>query len=304
MMPARPRAPGTSFEAWNVIEHDVTLRHSRMVRGFNEQRQKDLLGLGYEERQKGNAGYYLHGRVELEIRDTNNRAQALYDACCEVRDIHGLKKDRAFYRAVFEYCLEPLFGTRRATITAELQLRYVRMRTAGNSSAAIGSLSRRMDQLRSDWNIKLEIETRDNEARERSARERNIDAPASVARGPQESDQLSSGQPKSRLGRKPRLPHEFTVFAADLWKQRQGPTKHVIESDLKWMAAQLDAKAYTPPSDYLERKAAGELKQRNSRTANSKAGPILNWGDLVARGDKHTLRAMRKLMSRCARKHP
>src|SRR5271163_1484929 len=121
MMPARPRAPGTSFEAWNVIEHDVTLRHSRMVRGFNEQRQKDLLGLGYEERQKGNAGYYLHGRVELEIRDTNNRAQALYDACCEVRDIHGLKKDRAFYRAVFEYCLEPLFGTRRATITAELQ---------------------------------------------------------------------------------------------------------------------------------------------------------------------------------------
>src|SRR5271168_3989984 len=113
MIPPPPRAISSAAQAWDLISDDVMLRHSLMTPGFNEQRQKDLLALGFEDRQKGNAGYYLHARVELEIRDTNERAQALYDACCEVWEIHGFKRTRVFYRAVFDNRLQMLFGIRR-----------------------------------------------------------------------------------------------------------------------------------------------------------------------------------------------
>src|SRR5277367_1891072 len=108
MIPAPPRAISSAAQAWDLMRDDVTLRQSLMTHGFNEQRQKDLLALGHEARQSGNAGYYFPARVELEIRDTNERAQALYDACCEVWEIHGLKRNRAFHRSVFDNCLELL----------------------------------------------------------------------------------------------------------------------------------------------------------------------------------------------------
>jgi hypothetical protein len=171
MIPAPPRAVSSAAHAWDIMREDVTRRQHRMTPGFNVQRQKDLLALNYEALQSGNAGYYFHARVDLEIRDTKERAQALYDACCEVWEIHGQQRNRAFYRAVFDNCLQGLFGTRRATIIAELQLRDVRMRTPGNSSAAIGSLTQKMSQLASDWKIRLDIETRDSETRERVKRE-------------------------------------------------------------------------------------------------------------------------------------
>lgn len=141
------------------MRDDVLLRQPLMTTGFNEQRQRDLNALAYEDRQKGNSGYYLHARVELEIRDTNERAQALYDACCEVWQIHERKRDRFFYRAIFDNCLQGLFATRRATIFAELELRDRRMRSPGKSSAAQGSLARRMDQLRATWGQKLDKES-------------------------------------------------------------------------------------------------------------------------------------------------
>jgi hypothetical protein len=153
------------------MREDVARRQHRMTPGFDEQRQKDLLALDYEARQSGNAGHYLEGRVKLEIRDTKERAQALYDACCEVWEIHGQQRNRAFYRAVFDNCLQGLFGTRRTTIIAELQLRDVRMGTPGHSDSAIGSLTEKMSQLASDWKIRLDIEIRDSETRERVKRE-------------------------------------------------------------------------------------------------------------------------------------
>ena len=149
-----------------------------MTTGFNEQRQRDLLALGHEDRQKGNSGYYLPARIELEIRDTNERAQALYDACCEVWDIHGYKRDRVFYRAVFDNCLQLVFETRRAVVTSELQRRDAVMRTPGRSSAAQGSLTRRMGQLKAAWSQKMEKESRDSDTRERVARERFARLPA------------------------------------------------------------------------------------------------------------------------------
>jgi hypothetical protein len=285
------------------MHHDVTLRQSLMTRGFNEQRQKDLLALGFEDRQKGNAGYYLPARIELEIRDTDDRAQALYDACCEVWEIHGLTRTRAFYRAILDNCLETLFSVRRACVQAELTRRDKLMNAPGRSSAALGSLARRMQQLRSTWNTKLEKEARDSEIRERLARERTIQFPLTPVSSAPGGTKVQAF-PKSKAGRKRRLQQEFIAFARRLWREKQGSTRRVSATDLRWIADQLDMSGYTPPADYLETKAAKDLKGNNSKKAHSRAGAILRWSDLVARGDKESIRAMRKTLSRCAGKLP
>lgn len=281
------------------MRDDVTLRLTLMVRGMNEQLQKDILGIGYEGRQKGNSAYYLPARVELEIKNTDERAQALYDACCEVWEIHGLKRSRAFFRAVFDYCLTPLFATRRSCLQAELTSRDSVLRTPGGSTAAQRSLARRMDQLRAKWNTKLEIETRDIETRERLAQARD----AHTAQAPVRSSSPIAN--RSKTGRKERRAHDFTAFAGSLWKQKKGTTGRVSHDDLKAIGDELDSQKLIPPARYLEKNAAKELKARNSKNANSKSGgAIQTWGVLVTRADKDDLRAMRRLLIRCASKQP
>ena len=178
MISAPLPAATTSTQVWNLIESDVTLRHSRMTRGWNERLQGEKLGLNAEQRKRKNGAYYLPARVDLEIKHTDERAQGLYAACCEVGDIHGTTRDRAFFRAVFDHCLTPLFATRRSCLQAELIRRDEIMRTPGSCSAALDHFARQMDKLRADWNTRLEIETRDCETRERVARERAILLPA------------------------------------------------------------------------------------------------------------------------------
>jgi hypothetical protein len=133
-----------SADAWKIMQRDVRLRHSRMVGGWNEQLRKDKLGLNFEDRRKHNAGYYLPARVALEIRHTDERAQRLYEACCEVGDIHPIKRNRAFFRAIFEYCLTPLFAGRSASLTGELQLRETRIGRPGQCAPALRSLPARL----------------------------------------------------------------------------------------------------------------------------------------------------------------
>jgi hypothetical protein len=167
MNPAFPRAIGTSSQVWKIIQRDVELRMSRMAPGWNRRLQDEIRRVSHEASKSRNAGYYLPARVDLEINLTNERAEDLYAACCEVADVHAIKRDRRFYRAVFECSLGLLFGVRRGCLTEELTNRDRIMRTPGGCSAALGHFAREMDKLTADWNTRLEIETRDRETRER-----------------------------------------------------------------------------------------------------------------------------------------
>jgi hypothetical protein len=168
-----------------------------------------------------------------------------------------------------------------------------------------------MDQLSATWNQKLERETRDCETRERVERERAVllpppQTPTSTAyNGTPETvvSQPDAAKNHSSVGRKQQRPSNFTILAASLWKQKQGPNGRVSINDLKAIADIFDSQKFTPPADYLEKKGAKELKARNSRNANSKsAGAIRTWSALVTRGDKDDLRAMRRVLVRCASK--
>ena len=180
------------------------------------------------------------------------------------------------------------------------------MRRPGDSSAAQGSLARRMDQLRATWNQKLEKEARDSDTRERvlhASLELNFHrlkyAPLRTANLRPQASQ------KQKQGRKEQRPHDFTSLAGSLWKQKKGRTGRVSHNDLMTIAGELDSRKFVPPAKYLEGKAAKELKGRNSKNANSKSGgAIRTWSVLVTRADEDDLRATRRLLIRCASKQP
>ena len=122
-----------------------------------------------------------------------------------------------------------------------------------------------------------------------------------LARRPSnQSEETKSRKPGKAKAR----PQEFTVLACELWLKARNtlPRKtKVSERQLSEIARKLDEHRFCPPSKYLEKKCADELKAYNSKHSTSKVGgPIETWGELVQRGDKDHLRCMRRILSRCA----
>jgi hypothetical protein len=115
---------------------------------------------------------------------------------------------------------------------------------------------------------------------------------------------------KARSGRPPRLSSDFVDFAAELWTNNKcrtpgSPSESMTRSKATYeglgtIALSLDSMGFIPPSKYLEKHFADELRSYNSRNSNSKTGAIKTWSQLVSVADKDHLRGMRRLLSRCA----
>ena len=108
-----------------------------------------------------------------------------------------------------------------------------------------------------------------------------------------------------KLGRTAKLAPEFVSAAGGLWSKairEGGADRRVTPAHLKQIASELDSMGYIPPSEFLAKSCATELKSFNSHNSNSKVGPIKTWSQLVSHGDKDHLRGMRKLLSNCAAK--
>lgn len=106
----------------------------------------------------------------------------------------------------------------------------------------------------------------------------------------------------TRRRRAPRRRQEFTELARQLWLAARKDGQAIVSiGQLGEIAHEFDERGYHPPSDYLEKKDADELKAYNSKHSTSKVGgPIKTWGKLVQHGDKDHLRGMRRMLSRCA----
>lgn len=173
MAPAPPHVITSSNQAWRLIEKDYTLRLSLVAPKFAEEHQQAKNELFAEARKRGNSAYLGPAWVDMEIADTNKRADWAYKACCEVWEIQGRVKCRAFFRAVFDWCLQPIFATRKGCFTGELNLYETRTRrTLPQGTAILGHMTHQMGHLICEWNTKLEIDARDNEYQQQLARER------------------------------------------------------------------------------------------------------------------------------------
>lgn len=135
-----------------------------------------------EGRKRGNAGYFGPALVEMEIADADKRAEWACRTCCEIWEIQGRAKCRAFFRAIFDWCLQPMFATREGCFQHELELHQKRTaaRIAQDFSAVCGHMKREMWKLRAKWNTKLEIATRDAEYQRQRMISENLQQPSTM----------------------------------------------------------------------------------------------------------------------------
>lgn len=156
------------------METDFTLRLSVIAPKWNEQLHREINSIRTANPDSS--------RVLLEIEHTKLRAEWYYQTCCEIWEIQGRPKCRPFFRAIFEWCLNPLFATRKSCLEGDFNRRALISRNAVGYSAHLGAFSRAMGKLKAEWNTRLEIATRDAENQERLARERELEQRAQAIR--------------------------------------------------------------------------------------------------------------------------
>lgn len=170
---AHNTAPG-SLGTWKLFERDFTLRESLVAGSWARDHLKAWNAVFAEGKRRGNSAYYGPALVEMEISDADKRAEWAYRACCEIWEIQGRVKARPFFRAVFDFCLQPMFAVREGCFQSKLEQHQKRTGTGMSQdlSAIVGHFKREMGKLRAKWNTTLEIATRDTESRDRARLER------------------------------------------------------------------------------------------------------------------------------------
>lgn len=170
--------PQTSTQAWKLIEQDYTLRLSLVANEWATEHLRAWNAVFGEGRRRGNSAYFGSALVRMEIADAEKRAEWAYRTCCEIWEIQGRTKCRPFFRAVFDWCLQPMFSVREGCFRHGLELRQKRTgaKIPQGLSAIEGHMRREMGKLRARWNTILEIATRDAENEERRKREQESKA--------------------------------------------------------------------------------------------------------------------------------
>lgn len=178
-LPAIRVEPQTSIQAWKQIEKDYTPRLSLVAHEWATEHLRAWNTVFAEGRKRGNAGDFGPALVEMEIADADKRAKWACRTCCEIWEIQGRAKCRAFFRAIFDWCLQPMFATREGRFRSQLEHRL----GAGISqdlSAIGGHMKQEMDRLRAKWNTKLEIATRDAEYQRQRMISENLQQPSTM----------------------------------------------------------------------------------------------------------------------------
>ena len=98
--------------------------------------------------------------ADAEIKIVNEWAEKLYAAWIEIWDIQGFPRCHALYRAIYEWELQQLFATRRSCFQGKCQQLETVKRRPHYYSAALGWFAREMDKLASDWNRRMNVESR------------------------------------------------------------------------------------------------------------------------------------------------
>lgn len=166
---AQPSAQSLTPEAaWKLMEQDYLLRLSLQTRKFNEDYQKGLSALQAKAREIRNSRYFLPAFVEYSVKEASERAEWILNACREIWNIQGRSQSHAFYRAIFNGALVPLFAGRTSAAEGYLRLKADRDRTFRLDGTMLGHLKRESNRLASEWSTRLEVENRNAQYKLRS----------------------------------------------------------------------------------------------------------------------------------------
>jgi hypothetical protein len=146
----------TPGQAWDLMRETYDLRLSEIVRERTERLQEDVEKISSAKGKGGNSRNYLDDRIEVELKHTNDRAERIYQLCCE---IWSHKKCAAFFQALFQNCLLPLFRGREGAVIGQLKEEHRSLKSA-RSDAAIRSFGEDIACLRNEWKVRLDAESR------------------------------------------------------------------------------------------------------------------------------------------------
>ena len=253
--------------------------------------------------------------VRMWTEEIEAHIEDCYEIFCHYWDLSGHEQTAAFVRYSLAILQRKIS---RLASTAAHEAKTAHRRRGGLGPNTAEDYKKAGDSIKSHWQEKLGIEAREldvaastrakkKRASVAASRRKTYSVPAAKglqAETLQRSPYVSAGESKPlkrRPGRKPRRSNVFVVFAGNLWKNAISQTQgQVSAAQLREIAASLDASEYLPPSDYLEGKVVQQLKTFNSHNSNSKRGPLKTWAQIVSSDDKDFLRAVRRLLSRCA----
>jgi hypothetical protein len=302
----------------------MSLKLTNLAEEMHRQIVADERRIQFENRGNLNSNAVPSLVLQMKQDRADEWARRVYEIYCDVWQTQGYVKSAAFVRAVYARGIVPVLRGRTGGIASE----FARFATATSFPIEIGnahmlSLRLNMQRLEDRWHRRLEIEAKQCEHAEQRARlaqqnaqgrnlatkETPMGATAEgirripAAENRQVFHGQCSGPSTAKPGRPPKLGRPFIECAGALWQKATSDCHSGVPVDrLRQIASVLDAANHLPPSAYLERKFARELKAYNSRNSKTKTGPIMTWSELISRGDKDHLRGMRRLLSRCAKK--
>jgi len=236
--------------------------------------------------------------ADAEAKLADEWALKLFAAWIETWDEQGMPRCHALYRAVYDWELIQLFAGRDSYFKGESQRIELVKRRPNFYSAARGWFARKMGDLGSKWNRKMNVESRKCMYAARRERYEDTGGRLPGASAIVSGTATTQNGAAKKQGRPRMRSREFEALAGGLWSKEMKGVKRVSPDGLKRIAAHLDASNFKKPSDYLEAKSAQELRVYNQKWANSPAKKITTWTALA--DSRKFVRAMRDLFSRCA----
>jgi hypothetical protein len=209
--------PVTSEEAWELMRNDFTLRQQLISPELKKQFQPEITAIYSRQTAGGGEGAWIHARAALEINQTDRTAERYFNACCEVWDVQGRRRCRAFFLCVLHYCLIPLFASRRGFFFAEMQGRHSQLGT--NLADHLRYFHQEMDKLRSEWSTRIDIASLNNEYQSNILRQSQLDSPGRATPKPRAPSPAKLKRMKAIFGAL-QLGHEGLAYCRDVDRER------------------------------------------------------------------------------------
>ncbi len=311
---AHERSMQNRIFGWNDFDSRlISQKVLELAEEMHERIKKAQNRILFECARNGNSASYLHELLEFHERLTDEWAVRLYASYCEAWVEQNQSISPSFILAVRDRPIRVFFSVRTSTVETQIRGR-ARATNERASPLLLRNWHLHMGRLANRWHNRLQTEAAKCEyciARGVSYAVPAFGASAPLApKGDNEHEPLPESRSRdverssrTKTGRRAKFTNDFVSFAGSLWLEAKTcEGAQVSEKRLAQIAAELDAKGYVPPAEYLEGRYAEDLKAFNSRNSNSKVGPVKTWVQLAFLADKDHVRGMRRLLSRCAEK--
>ncbi len=157
-------ATWTPQRVWELIDQPIlNAKLAEIAEEMHPKLAEDKAKAHAEGRKRGNAAFYPAERIRLEECRADEWAEKIYQASLQVWETQGYKPSLAFYQAIYEHLLAPLFASREGAVSADMTMEDQRTGWHGRGTAALGAFSRAMSRLSSRWKRKMDVAARENE---------------------------------------------------------------------------------------------------------------------------------------------